>query len=84
MHESPRFSFYIVFWKDPSTSAVQRSLEVRAGRYRRRSRWRSRADVSHRVKVVGVHGEEGQEEDEEVRVEAKGEINLFRDNRTCV
>ena len=30
--------------------------------------------VSHGVKVVGVHGEEGQEKDEEVRVEAKGEV----------
>ena len=30
--------------------------------------------VSHGVKVVGVHGEEGQEKDEEVRVEVKGEV----------
>ena len=28
--------------------------------------------VSHGVKVVGVHGEEGQEKDEEVRGEVKG------------
>ena len=30
--------------------------------------------VSHGVKVVGVHREEGQEKDEEVRVEVKGEV----------
>ena len=30
--------------------------------------------VSHGVKVVGVHGEEGQEKDEEVRVEVQGEV----------
>ena len=30
--------------------------------------------VCHGVKVVGVHGEEGQEKDEEVRVEVKGEV----------
>ena len=30
--------------------------------------------VSHRVKVVGVHGEEGKGKDEEVRVEVKGEV----------
>ena len=30
--------------------------------------------VSHGVKVVGVHGEEGKENDEEVRVEVKGEV----------
>ena len=30
--------------------------------------------VSHGVNVVGVHGEEGQEKDEEVRVEVKGEV----------
>ena len=30
--------------------------------------------VSHGVKVVGVHGEEGPEKDEEVRVEVKGEV----------
>ena len=31
--------------------------------------------VSHGVKVVGVHGEEGKEKDEEVRVEVKGEVS---------
>ena len=30
--------------------------------------------VGHGFKVVGVHGEEGQEKDEEVRVEVKGEV----------
>ena len=30
--------------------------------------------VSHGVKVVGVHGEERKERDEEVRVEVKGEV----------
>ena len=30
--------------------------------------------VSHGVKVVGVHGEEGKEQDEEVRVEVKREV----------
>ena len=30
--------------------------------------------VSHGVKVTGVHGEEGKEKDEEVRVEVKGEV----------
>ena len=30
--------------------------------------------VSHGVKVVGVHGEEGKVKDEEVRVEVKGEV----------
>ena len=30
--------------------------------------------VSHGVKVVGVHEEEGKEKDEEVRVEVKGEV----------
>ena len=30
--------------------------------------------VSHGVKVVGVHGEEGKKKDEEMRVEVKGEI----------
>ena len=30
--------------------------------------------VSHGVKVVGVHGEEGKEKDEEVRVEVNGEV----------
>ena len=39
--------------------------------------------VSHGVKVVGVHGEEGQEKNEEVRREVKGEVEQLRDNRTC-
>ena len=30
--------------------------------------------VSHGVKVVGVHGEEGKVKDEDVRVEVKGEV----------
>ena len=30
--------------------------------------------VSHGVKVVGVHGEEGREEDGEVQGEVKGEV----------
>ena len=30
--------------------------------------------VSHGVKVVGVHREEGKEKDEQVRVEVKGEV----------
>ena len=30
--------------------------------------------VSHGVKVVGVHGEEGKEKDGEVQVEVKGEV----------
>ena len=30
--------------------------------------------VSHGVKVVEVHGEEGKEKDEEVRVEVEGEV----------
>ena len=30
--------------------------------------------VSHGVKVVGVHGEEGKVKNEEVRVEVKGEV----------
>ena len=34
--------------------------------------------VSHGVKVVGVHGEEGKEKDEEVRVEVKGEVEENR------
>ena len=36
--------------------------------------------VCHGVKVVGVHGEEGQEKDEEVRGEVKGEVG--RESRT--
>ena len=38
--------------------------------------------VSHGVKVVGVHGEEGQEKDEEVRVEVKGEVEQLRETRS--
>ena len=30
--------------------------------------------VSHGVKVVAIHGEEGKEKDEEVQVEVKGEV----------
>ena len=39
--------------------------------------------VCHGVKVVGVHGEEGQEKDGEVRGKVKGEVEQLRDNRTC-
>ena len=42
--------------------------------------------VSHGVKVVGVgvgvHGEEGKEKDEEVRVEVKGEVKELREKRS--
>ena len=38
--------------------------------------------VSHGVKVVGVHGEEGKEKDEEVRVEVKGEVEQLREKRS--
>ena len=38
--------------------------------------------VSHGVKVVGVHGEEGQEKDEEVRGEVKGEVEQLREKRS--
>ena len=38
--------------------------------------------VSHGVKVVGVHGEEGQEKDEEVRGEVKGEVERLREKRS--
>ena len=38
--------------------------------------------VSHGVKVVGVHGEEGQEKDEEVRREVKGEVEQLREKRS--
>ena len=38
--------------------------------------------LSHGVKVVGVHGEEGQEKDEEVRVEVKGEVEQLREKRS--
>ena len=34
--------------------------------------------VSHGVKVVGAHGEDGREQDEEVRVEVKGEVEENR------
>ena len=30
-----------------------------------------------------MHGEEGREEDGEVREEVKGEVEQLRDNRTC-
>ena len=38
--------------------------------------------ISHGVKVVGVHGEEGKEKDEEVRVEVKGEVEELREKRS--
>ena len=38
--------------------------------------------VSHGVKVVGVHGEEGQEKDDEVRREVKGEVEQLREKRS--
>ena len=38
--------------------------------------------VSHGVKVVGVHGEEEKEKDEEVRVEVKGEVEQLREKRS--
>ena len=38
--------------------------------------------VSHGVKVVGVHGEEGKEKDEEVRVEVNGEVEELREKRS--
>ena len=38
--------------------------------------------VSHGVKVVGVHAEEGREKDEEVRVEVKGEVEQLREKRS--
>ena len=37
--------------------------------------------VGHGDKVVGVHGEEGQEKDEEVRGEVKGEVEQLREKR---
>ena len=37
--------------------------------------------VSHGVKVVGVHEEEGKEKDEEVRVEVKGEVEEIREGK---
>ena len=38
--------------------------------------------VCHGVKVVGLHGEEGQEKDEEVRREVKGEVEQLREKRS--
>ena len=38
--------------------------------------------VSHGVKVVGVHGEKGQEKDGEVQVEVKGEVEQLREKRS--
>ena len=38
--------------------------------------------VCHGVKVVGVHGEEGQEKDEEVQGEVKGEVEQLREKRS--
>ena len=38
--------------------------------------------VSHGVKVVGVHGEEGKEKDEEVRGEVKGEVEQLGEKRS--
>ena len=35
--------------------------------------------VSHGVKVVGVHGGAGQEKDEEVQGEVKGEVEQLRE-----
>ena len=39
--------------------------------------------VCHGVEVVGVHGEEGREEEGEKQGEVKGEVEQLRDNRTC-
>ena len=38
--------------------------------------------VCHGVKVVGVHGEEGREEDGEVQGEVKGEVDQLREKRS--
>ena len=38
--------------------------------------------VCHGVKVVGLHGEERQEKDEEVRGEVKGEVEQLREKRS--
>ena len=38
--------------------------------------------IGHGVKIVGVHGEEGREKDEEVRVEVKGEVEQLREKRS--
>ena len=39
--------------------------------------------VCHGVKVVGVHREEGREEEGKVQEEVEGEVEQLRDNRTC-
>ena len=39
--------------------------------------------VCHGVKVVGVHREEGQEEEGEVQGEVEREVEQLRDNRAC-
>ena len=38
--------------------------------------------VSHGVNVLGVHGEEGKDKDEEVRGEVKGEVEQLREKRS--
>ena len=38
--------------------------------------------VCHGVKVVGVHGEEGREEEGEVQGEVKGEVEQLREKRS--
>ena len=38
--------------------------------------------VCHGVKVVGVHGEEGKEEDGEMQGEVKGEVEQLREKRS--
>ena len=38
--------------------------------------------VCHGVKVVGVHGEEGREEDGKVQGEVKGEVEQLREKRS--
>ena len=39
--------------------------------------------VCHGVKVVGVNGEEGREEEGEVQGEVEGEVEQLREKRTC-
>ena len=39
--------------------------------------------VCHGVKVVGVHGEEGREEEGEKQGEVERQVEELRDNRTC-
>ena len=39
--------------------------------------------VCHGVKVVGIHGEEGREEENEKQREVEREVEQLRDNRTC-